>query len=162
MTAKHAENVIYTLLKDEVSACAQDLGISEEQVAYGILKGMRKIVDLEIGHWPLVDTSNPQGVSDCPLGLDCYPSCAWWSENGCLFMEEAVIRGKQMKKPRNPYPQFLTDEVSGMQVPDTKHEIWADGYRVGQREAMNVWLAEYFGYKRGLNHKSKEPRASLP
>jgi hypothetical protein len=162
MTAKHDENVIYTLLKDEVSACAQDLGISEEQVAYSILKGMRKIVDLEIGHWPLEDPSNPLGVSNCPLGLDCYPSCAWWSEKGCLFIEEAVIRGKQMKKTKNPYPQLMTDEVSGVQVPDIRHEIWADGYRVGQREALNIWLAEHFGTEKRSNNKSKEPRASLP
>ncbi|HEY79269.1 MAG TPA: hypothetical protein G4O09_09170 [Dehalococcoidia bacterium] len=162
MTAKRDADVIYTLLKDEVSACALDLGISEEQVAYGILKGIRKMVDLEIGRWPLVDTSNPQDVADCPLGLDCYPSCAWWSEGSCLFMKEAVIRGKQMKKTKNPYPQSLNDEASGVQVPDARHEIWADGYRVGQREALHIWLAEYFGNERGLGRKSKEPRASLP
>jgi hypothetical protein len=162
MTAKRDENVIYTLLKDEIAACALDLGISEEQVAYGILKGMRKMVDLEIDHWPLVDTANPQDAADCPLGLDCYRSCAWWSESGCLFMEEAVIRGKQMEKTRNPYPPFLTDEVAGVQVPDARHKIWADGYRVGQREALHIWLAEYLGNKRGLKQKSKETRASLP
>jgi hypothetical protein len=162
MTAKRDDNVIYTLLKDEISACALELGISEEQVAYGILKGMRKMIDLEIDHWPLVDTANWQDATDCPLGLDCYPSCAWWGESGCLFIEEAIVRSKQMKKPKNPYPQFLTDEISGMQVADTRHKIWADGYRVGQREALHIWLAEYLGNKRGLNQKSKEPRTSLP
>jgi hypothetical protein len=161
MAAGREDNIIYTLLKDEVTACAQELGISEEQVTYGILKGMRKIIDLEFGHHP-ADTSVPQGVSDCPLGLDCYPSCAWWSNDSCLFMEEAGKRGKQMKKTRNPYPKFLTDEASGMKVQDSRHEIWAAGYQAGRRWALDTWLAAYPENERSPSHKTKEPRASLP
>jgi hypothetical protein len=161
MAPGHEDNIIYTLLEDEVTACAQDLGISIEQVTYGILKSMRKIIDLEFGHYP-VDISVLQGVSDCPLGLDCYPSCAWWSDGSCLFMEEAGKRGKQMKKTRNPYPKFLTDEASGMEVPDSRHEIWAAGYHAGRRWALDTWLAEYSENERSPSNKSKEPRASLP
>jgi hypothetical protein len=162
MATGHGDSIIYTLLKDEVAACAQELGISEEQVTYGILKGMRKIVDLEFGHRPLADTPVRQDVSDCPLGLDCYPSCAWWSNDSCLFMEEAGKRGKQMKKTRNPYPKFLTDEASGMKVPDSRHEIWAAGYQAGRRWALDTWLAEYSESERSPKHESKAPRASLP
>jgi hypothetical protein len=161
MAAGREDNIIYTLLKDEVTACAQELGISEEQVTYGILKGMRKIIDLEFGRHP-ADTSIPRGASDCPLGLDCYPSCAWWSNDSCLFMEEAGKRGKQMKKTRNPYPKFLTDEASGMKVQDSRHEIWAAGYQAGRRWALDTWLAAYPENERSPSHKPKEPRASLP
>ena len=34
---------------------------------------------------------------------------------------------------RNPYPEFLIDEVSGIEVPDARHRIWAEGYQAGSR-----------------------------
>ena len=33
---------------------------------------------------------------------------------------------------RNPYPEFLIDEVSGIEVPDARHKIWAAGYETGR------------------------------
>jgi len=30
---------------------------------------------------------------------------------------------------RNPYPRFLVDEAAGIKVPDSRHRIWAEGYR---------------------------------
>lgn len=86
------EEVVFTLIKDEISACAAELGISQEQVAYGILKGMRRIVDLELGYRPVAETSILERVPYCPLSLDCYPSCAWWHNGGCAFQEEMVVR----------------------------------------------------------------------
>lgn len=32
----------------------------------------------------------------------------------------------------NPYPKFLIDEVSGVEMPDIRHRIWAQGYRAGK------------------------------
>ena len=33
-----------------------------------------------------------------------------------------------MNKSKNPYSEFLIDEVSGIKVPDVRHQIWSDGY----------------------------------
>ena len=33
----------------------------------------------------------------------------------------------------NPYPQYLTDDCSGLQVLNMKHQIWAEGYQVGKK-----------------------------
>ena len=39
-----------------------------------------------------------------------------------------------MNTSKNPYPEFLIDEVSGVEVLDIKHKIWAEGYRVGKKD----------------------------
>jgi len=44
-----------------------------------------------------------------------------------------------MNTSQNPYPELLIDEVSGIEVPDTRHKIWAEGYQAGRksRQAIN-------------------------
>ncbi len=37
----------------------------------------------------------------------------------------------------NPFPEFLIDEVSGIEVPDIRHKIWTEGYETG-REGKRV------------------------
>lgn len=32
---------------------------------------------------------------------------------------------------KNPYPEFLIDETSGIQVPDIRHQLWDEGYKAG-------------------------------
>ena len=39
-----------------------------------------------------------------------------------------------MSKSKNPYPEFLIDEVSGLKVPDLRHQIWAEGYQAGKED----------------------------
>lgn len=42
----------------------------------------------------------------------------------------------------NPYPEFLVDEASGIQVPDIRHQLWGEGYRAGKEEMLgNIHLA---------------------
>ena len=38
-----------------------------------------------------------------------------------------------MDKYRNPYPKFLIDEVSGIQVLDIRYRIWNEGYESGRK-----------------------------
>jgi len=38
-----------------------------------------------------------------------------------------------MNTSKNPYSEFLIDEVSGIEVPDTRHKIWAEGYKAGRK-----------------------------
>jgi len=42
-----------------------------------------------------------------------------------------------MNISKNPYPEFLIDEASGIEVPDTRHKIWVEGYEAG-RESRQV------------------------
>ena len=38
-----------------------------------------------------------------------------------------------MNRVKNPYPDFLVDEASGIEVTDNRHRIWAEGYQAGRR-----------------------------
>lgn len=38
-----------------------------------------------------------------------------------------------MSMSKNPYPEFLVDEVSGIEVLDTRHRIWTEGYEAGRK-----------------------------
>ena len=41
--------------------------------------------------------------------------------------------GGKMNRSKNPYPEFLTDEASGIKVLDIRHQIWTEGYKAGER-----------------------------
>jgi len=43
-----------------------------------------------------------------------------------------------MSRNRNPYPEFLIDEVSGIRVPDIRHQIWAEGYLAGREDRQAI------------------------
>jgi hypothetical protein len=40
-----------------------------------------------------------------------------------------------MKEHQNPYPEMITDESSGINVANTAHRIWLEGYRAGREDA---------------------------
>ena len=79
------EGVIFMLTKDEVLACAKELGISKEQVGDNIIELVKTRVSLGLGHWPEVVKSALREAIICPLGLVCYPSCFWWQDAKCRF-----------------------------------------------------------------------------
>lgn len=37
----------------------------------------------------------------------------------------------------NPHDEFLIDEVSGIKVPDEKHQIWEAGYKACRQDMIN-------------------------
>ena len=43
-----------------------------------------------------------------------------------------------MERNRNPYPKFLADDVSGIQVLDIRHRIWAEGYQAGKKDGQKL------------------------
>ncbi len=43
-----------------------------------------------------------------------------------------------MNRSSNPYPGFLTDESSGIRVPNIRHQIWAEGYLVGRQDRQAI------------------------
>jgi len=36
-----------------------------------------------------------------------------------------------MNRNRNPYPEMITDETSGIRVPNIAYRIWLEGYKAG-------------------------------
>lgn len=47
-------------------------------------------------------------------------------------------RKNRMNTTQNPYPELLIDEVSGVEVSDTRHRIWADGYKAGRKSRQVI------------------------
>ncbi len=43
-----------------------------------------------------------------------------------------------MNRTKNPYPEFLVDEASGIKVHDSRHRIWAEGYEAGQNDRPSI------------------------
>lgn len=41
-----------------------------------------------------------------------------------------------MNEKLNPYPEMITDECSGIRVPNIAHRIWLEGYKAGSKEAV--------------------------
>lgn len=45
----------------------------------------------------------------------------------------------EAKNKSNPYPKVLMDEVSGIEVPDIRHQLWEEGHKAGIREVVE-WV----------------------
>jgi len=43
-----------------------------------------------------------------------------------------------MSQSKNPYSEFLIDEVSGIKVLDIRHQIWAEGYSAGREDRQMI------------------------
>ena len=43
-----------------------------------------------------------------------------------------------MNRSRNPYPELLIDEASGIEVPDIRHKIWVEGYQAGKENRQAI------------------------
>ena len=54
MSERYGENIIFMLTKDEVMACANELGISEGQVTDDVIELVKRRVSLGLGNWPEV------------------------------------------------------------------------------------------------------------
>ena len=89
MYQSHEKDIFFMLTKEQVLACATELGISEEQVTEDIIEPLKRRVSLEFSHWPEVVKAALKETRKCPLGLDCYPSCYWWKDGKCTFSRGA-------------------------------------------------------------------------
>ena len=93
------ENIVFMLIKEDVLACAMELGISKEQITDDVIESVKRRVRLEFSRWPevwpeVIKAALKEAIK-CPLGLDCYPSCAWWKGGKCTFPEQVK---KETKK----------------------------------------------------------------
>ena len=80
-----SKDIIFTLTKDELLAYAQELGTDEEQLTEEALELIKDKLNLEFGRWPEIVKEILTQAAQCPLGLNCFPSCCWWKEGRCIF-----------------------------------------------------------------------------
>ncbi len=95
MSRSCEESIIFILTKDDVLACASGLRISSEQITDDVIESVKKRVSLEFRRWTEVVKATLREAIECPLGLDCYPSCAWWKDGKCTFPKQV---NKETKK----------------------------------------------------------------
>jgi len=43
---------------------------------------------------------------------------------------------------KNPYPDFISDEASGVAVPNDKHQLWEEGFKAGIEEVVEFKCEE--------------------
>ena len=82
---------IFMLTRDDVLACADELGIPKEQITDDVIELAKMRVSLGLHHWPEVIRGIVKEAIKYPLGLVCYPSCAWW-EDGNAHSQEGLSR----------------------------------------------------------------------
>ena len=131
----YREDVIFVITKHDVLVCCNELGIPEERVTDDVIELVKREIGLSFDNWPEVIKSTLIEAFGCPLGLVCYPSCFWWKDGKCTFLEEKKSR---ISKSKNPYPESLIDEASGIEVTDIRHQIWAEGYQAGEEDRQSI------------------------
>ncbi|MBA7559629.1 hypothetical protein ES708_01244 [subsurface metagenome] len=85
MSKNNRQDIIFMLTKGEVLACAKELKIPKEQVTDEVIELIEDKLKAEFGRWPEIVKEVLTQVSQCPLGLTCFPSCCWWKEGRCIF-----------------------------------------------------------------------------
>jgi len=61
----YGEDIIFSLTKDEVLACANELGRSKEQVTDDVIEPLKRRVSLEFSNWPAVVKSALKETFKC-------------------------------------------------------------------------------------------------
>jgi hypothetical protein len=79
------EDFVFTMTRDQVLACARELGIAEEQLTDEVMRLVKNRLEAEFRRWPEIVKETLSRAAQCPLGLACFPSCCWWKEGRCLF-----------------------------------------------------------------------------
>lgn len=93
------EDIVFQLTRDEILACAYELGIAKEQITDGVIEMLKKKISLEFANWPEVVNCALKDIFSCPLGLTCYPSCSWWQDSKCTFPGEERQESRKKEKP---------------------------------------------------------------
>jgi hypothetical protein len=85
MPNNNQEYILFALTKDDVLACAKEIGIAKERVTDEVIKLIENRLEAEFGRWPEIVKETITRATQCPLGLNCFPSCCWWKEGRCIF-----------------------------------------------------------------------------
>jgi hypothetical protein len=89
VSTSYQRDIIFMLTKDEVLACAKELGIPVGQVTDEVIELVKSRLNIEFHHWPEIIKDVLTQANKCPLGLACFPSCSWWKDGRCTFPREA-------------------------------------------------------------------------
>jgi len=92
---------LMVVTKDVVLACADELGIPEEEIDEGVIRTVKNKINKVFGDCRItiqdVIASTLQKemaaneASGCPLGLTCYPSCAFMTEGECQLPKKVGL-----------------------------------------------------------------------
>ena len=87
MLQSPGEDTIFLLTKDEILACAYELGIPQDKLTEDVIEQVKERIISTFSNWPEIikKTLMELIVTGCPLGLVCYPSCFWWQDGKCTF-----------------------------------------------------------------------------
>jgi len=88
MSEKNQKDIIFVMTREQVLACARELGIAEEQLTDKVMGLVKNRLGAEFRRWPEIVKEILTRATRCPLGLACFPSCCWWKEGRCLFPQK--------------------------------------------------------------------------
>jgi len=85
---------IFMVTRDDVLACADELGMSREQVTDDVIDLVTEKVSQGLGSWRAAikdmvkETISQEAIEkeaiECPLDIACSPTCAWREVGQCL------------------------------------------------------------------------------
>ena len=78
---------MFIVTRGDVLTCAEELGMSKEQVTDDVIELVKEKVSQGLGSWREVIKGMVKEAIKCPLGLVCSPSCAFREVGGCLLPE---------------------------------------------------------------------------
>ena len=81
---------LFMVTRDDVLACANELGMPEEQVTDDVIAMVKDKVSQSLGDCRevirgMIKDAFKKEVFQCPLGLVCSPFCAWREAGGCIL-----------------------------------------------------------------------------
>ncbi len=87
---------IFMVTKGDVRACANELGMPEEQVTDDVIELVKEVVSQGLGDFRGVIKDIvkeairtriiEKEATECPLGMVCSPSCAWRELGECISL----------------------------------------------------------------------------
>ena len=100
MTESGKENIIlmaiFMVTKDDVLACANELGIPKEQVTDDVIELVKEKVGQGLRDWrevikSIVKEAVKEEAIRCPLGMVCSSSCVWRGVCECISPNSVQI-----------------------------------------------------------------------
>jgi len=84
---------IFRVTKSDVLACANELGIPEEQITDDVMELVKEYVSQGLAGWQgvikdMVKEIIKMDAVECPLGVACSPSCVWREVGQCLSLSQ--------------------------------------------------------------------------
>ncbi len=79
------ENTIFILTRDEILACASELGIPNSGITSEVMAVVRQKIRARFSDWPDIVKDALLEATTCPLNLPCWPSCYWWQNGQCIM-----------------------------------------------------------------------------